>query len=106
MKKTLLGACALTAALMTAGCATPFPLGSIVTQVKLPAAGGTGEVSRSTLKKGVAECKSYLGIVAVGDASIDTAARNAGITQIHYVDWEVENFLGFVGTYRCVVYGK
>jgi hypothetical protein len=106
MKKVVLGVSLLAAVLTIAGCATPYPLGLVVTQVEVPAAGGDGTVSRANLKKGVSECKSYLGIVACGDASIETAAKNGGITQIHYVDWEVDNILGFIGTYRCVVYGR
>ena len=67
---------------------------------------GDGTIPRQGLKRGVAECKSYLAMFATGDASIDTAARGAGITKIHYVDWEAENVLGLIGTYRCIVYGE
>jgi hypothetical protein len=35
-----------------------------------------------------------LPIVAWGDASIQTAARNAGITTVHYADYEILNVLG------------
>lgn len=96
----------MAAALLVAGCASPLPIGTLVTQVKLPAAGGDGVVPRSALKRGVSECKSYFGMVAVGDASVDTAVRAGRITKIHYVDWEADNILGIIGTYRCVVYGE
>ena len=103
MKKLLTGIAILAAVVLT-GCATSTPVGSLYTQLKLPV-GVTGAKAAST-KVGRAECKSILGLVATGDASIDTAAKKAGITVIHHVDWEAENILGIIGTYRCVVYGE
>jgi hypothetical protein len=57
-------------------------------------------------KVGRATCQSYLGLVAVGDASVMTAMKAGGITKIHHVDWEANNILGIIGTYTCVVYGE
>lgn len=85
------------------GCATYLPFGGIYTGVKGPISAGDGPVKFS--KIGKSEAKSILGIVATGDCSIDTAARNGGIKTIKYVDWEVENILGIVGTYTTIVYG-
>ncbi|OQX62042.1 MAG: TRL-like protein family [Desulfococcus sp. 4484_241] len=85
------------------GCATPFPYGSLYTEVKMPI-GASANVKAT--KKGVAESKSILGLVATGDSSIKTAMRNGGITRISYVDWEAENILGIIGTYKTVVYGQ
>lgn len=45
-------------------------------------------------------------IVSWGDCSIETAARNAGITQISHVDSQVLNVLGIYARYDVVVYGK
>ena len=104
--KKLLTAIAITAAVALTGCATSTPVGSIYTQLKLPVAVTEFKATSTKLKVGKAECKSILGMVATGDASIDTAAKNAGITVIHHVDWEAENILGIIGTYRCVVYGE
>lgn len=87
-----------------AGCATPYPTGMAYMQMTLPV-GVTANDGRAT-KIGVAECKSYLGLVAMGDASIEAAKRNGGITQVHHVDWEVENILGVIGTYKLTVYGE
>lgn len=106
MKKLLLGATLLAAAMTGAGCATSYPAGGILTQIKLPVTVGDAVVPRQGLKKGVSECKSYFAMVAIGDASIHTAARNANITKIHYVDWDAQNILGMFGTYRCTVYGE
>lgn len=106
MKKLMVCASFLAAALLMGGCATVQPVGVLVTQVKLPNNVADGLVPRQNLKKGTAECKSYLALVAMGDASIDMAAKNGGITKIHYVDWDVTNFLGIIGTYNCTVYGE
>ncbi len=45
-------------------------------------------------------------LVAYGDASIDAAKRNGGITTVHDVDWDVENFLGIYGKYTVTVHGE
>jgi hypothetical protein len=86
------------------GCATPTPMGIAYTKLKLPV-NVTSNPSESP-KMGTAECKSYFGLVAVGDASIETAMKNGGITKIHYVDWDVKNILGIIGTYKVTVYGE
>jgi hypothetical protein len=86
------------------GCATPYPAGIAYTKLKLPV-NVTSNPSDSP-KVGIAECKSYFGLVAIGDASIETAMENGGITKIHFVDWDVKNILGIIGTYKVTVYGE
>jgi hypothetical protein len=98
----LVGVIVISAALLT-GCATSYPIGQIYTELKLPVA-VTTNVNAS--KVGIAECKSILGLVAIGDASIETAKRSAGITKVSHVDWEVENILGLIGKYKVTVYGE
>lgn len=85
------------------GCATSFPAGNIYTNLKLPVA---STANANSPKVGTATCNSYFSMVAVGDASIQTAAKSVGITKIHHVDWEVKNILGIIGTYKVVVYGE
>jgi hypothetical protein len=91
-------------AIFVAGCATPYPVGSLYTGVKLPVTATSN--SGKGLKMGVAECQSILGLVAIGDASIEAAMRNGGITEVHHIDWEAENILGIIGKYKTIVYGK
>ena len=95
----------LTALVFSTGCAT----------VKTPAAGWVythvmapeGVTSNSgSSKVGTGMVTSYLGWVALGDASINTAARNAGITKIQHVDYESKSILGIVGWYTVTVYGE
>lgn len=102
MKITRFATVAACAALL-AGCATPFPVGSLYTEVNLPS-GATGE--RAGSKVGTAQCMSVLGLVATGDASIAAAMRNGGITKVSHVDWHAKNILGIIGTYTTVVYGE
>lgn len=85
------------------GCASYMPLGVIYTGVQGPMAAGGGAVKYS--KVGKSEAQSVLGIIATGDASIQTAVKNGGITTIKYVDYHVENILGVIGKYTTTVYG-
>lgn len=58
------------------------------------------------LKTGAATATSILGIVATGDASIEAAAKNGGITRIHHVDHHSKNILGFYSEFTTIVYGE
>ena len=77
--------------------------GFVYTDVKYGLEVGTN--TRST-KVGTAECKSILGLIAIGDASIKAACLNAGITKIHHIDIKVKSILGFYATYTIIVYGE
>lgn len=97
----LLGLAALTAG----GCAmvqAPV-MGVIYTDVQGPA-GATSNSASS--KMGTASCSSILGLIATGDASIATAAKSAGITKIHHVDYYSQSILGFWAKYTVKVYGE
>ena len=89
--------------MLLTGCASPMPTGILYTEVTLPAIATSNAQAE---KVGVSECTSILALVAMGDASIEAAARNGGITKIHSVDWEAKNILGIYGTYRTVVRGE
>ncbi len=101
MKKIFI--CLVLAGFLFGGCASYYPMGMLVTQVQGPMAAGPGSVKYS--KVGKATAQSVLGLVATGDASIQTAAKNGGIKKIKYVDYHVENILGIIGKYTTVVYG-
>ncbi len=57
-------------------------------------------------KVGTAEAKSILGLIAIGDASIQEAAQKAGITRISHVDYEAYSILGIYASYTVYVYGE
>ncbi len=85
------------------GCATPVPMGMAYTDLKLPVlATDNGPAA----KTGTATCNSYFGLVAIGDASIDAAKKNGGLTKVTHVDWQANNILGIIGTYTVTVYGE
>ena len=60
--------------------------------------------SISSEKKGEACARYFLGM-SFGDASIETARKNAGITKIAIVDHISRNFI-IVGEFCTVVYGQ
>ena len=93
----------LFSASLLAGCATPYPMGMLYTEIKSPVAAGEGAVNYS--KVGVAKATSILGLVATGDTSIKAAAANGGIRNIKYIDYDSKNILGIYGEYTTTVYG-
>lgn len=102
--KKILASVAMLAAVVLTGCASTYPVGALYQELKLPVTATSAKSINS--KKGYSEATSILGLVATGDASIEAAAKQGGITVIHHVDWEVKNILGIIGTYRCNVYGE
>jgi hypothetical protein len=107
MKKILmyLSVILLSSSLMV-GCAayavSPV-LGGLYTDIKAPI---TATSNTSYSKMGSASASSILGLIAVGDASINTAAKNGGITRIHHVDYKSTSILGIYATYTVYVYGE
>ncbi len=57
-------------------------------------------------KRGESGASDILGIIATGDASAATAAKQAGITKIASVDGTASNILGIYSTYCVVVTGE
>lgn len=65
------------------------------------------------LKTGESTVNNILGLVETGDRGIQAAAKNGGITRIHYVDTKVNKVyipLGFIPIYvkqtKTIVYGE
>jgi hypothetical protein len=69
--------------------------------VKGPIQGGSGGGS----KTGEACSQSWAGVVALGDASIETAAKNGGITRINSVDYHATNRI-VMGKFCTIVRGS
>lgn len=109
MKKTVAGmVAALGACVMLSGClVAPVipPVGIIYSDIKAPL---DHDFSGETVgtRSGSAETMSIIGCVALGDASIKTAAANGGITKIHSVDYEYVNIVGVYQKYVTVVHGE
>ena len=86
------------------GCATVMgpAIGTIYTDTQAPLAVTSNAVGS---KVGSAEAKSILGIVAIGDASVQAAAKQGGITRISHVDYKSYSILGVYAKITVYVYG-
>lgn len=105
MKKKLIRimAAVALAAGMSSCMATQAGMGGLYTDVK------QGELATSNVrgsKVGTSKASSYLGIIAIGDASLDAAAKNGGITRISHVDSHKKSILGIINTTETIVYGE
>lgn len=60
----------------------------------------------SNLRRGQASATSVLFLVETGDAGIDTAARNGGITKISHIDVNETTVLFFFRKLTVTVYGE
>lgn len=108
MKKALSVAASIGAVALLSGCLTaPVmpPPGMIYNEYQAPL-DYTQENSSVGTKSGSAETMSILGCVALGDASIKTAAKNGGITQVTGADYEYFNVLGVYQKYTTIVHGN
>ncbi|NDV68779.1 TRL-like family protein [Dysgonomonas sp. 25] len=104
MKKVLFGLAIATAALLSSCGGVQSPIGgALYTDVT-----SGHSVTSNTLgsKVGRATAKGYLGLIATGDASIETAAKSAGIRKVTHVDQYANSILGIINTYEIVVYGE
>lgn len=57
-------------------------------------------------KVGTASVNNILGVYLSGDASIQAAAKSAGIKKISHVDSHKKSILGVFSTYKVIVYGE
>ncbi|MGA7121254.1 MAG: TRL-like family protein [Polyangiaceae bacterium] len=104
MMKRMLMVVAAAAGLTTlSGCASFAGLtGEVYSGYVLGASAGAG----SGTKTGEACAMSILGVVAIGDASIDLAKSNGGVSQVASVDHKVFSILGIYANVCTVVHGS
>lgn len=82
---------------------SPVGFGAVYTNVK----GGVQATSNEVgTKVGSSDALNVLGLAAIGDASITSAANKAGIERISHVDYETTSFLGLFVKYEIYVYGE
>lgn len=101
MKKTIVSVGLAVAALALASCGAPR-IGAAYTEITAPVTA----TSASGSKVGTATSTTYLGLVAMGDASIATAKKNGGITTVSSVDEKIDSILGIITTYTTTVRGN
>ena len=99
---------AMLGAMLLAGCATYGPTpGWLFDDVTAPTCRLEVPMDATSADKvGTASFISVLNMVAVGDASVNTAMKNGGITKVHHVDSNYYNLLGIYGKYTVIVYGE
>ena len=106
MKKTLVVSAIGAMSLLLSGClCAPFepPVG-LVSVIKAPlSTEGNWEMGS---KSGESSSISILGLVAVGDCSISTAADAGGVSKVNHVDYEYRNVLGIYQKATVIVYGE
>ena len=104
MKKLIFLAVFAVAVCGFSGCMAPMsPVGgAIFMDVKASLAATSNMKGK---KVGEASVKSFLGVYAVGDASIQAAAKAGGITKISAVDYQSKTILGIISTFTTIVYG-
>ncbi len=110
MKKLILSLASVATLAFLAGCASKQPHGTIYSEYTVDAGAivyqSSAGVDVSKLKMGKSSAKGFLGImVAIGDASVTTAAKNGGIKTVRFVDWKVKSICGIVEEYDCIVWG-
>jgi hypothetical protein len=79
------------------------PFGYMYTETETPIALGNAESSE---KSGEACVKSFFGMIAVGDASIETAKKNGGISDIYTVNRSNFSVLGMYSKQCTIVRGE
>lgn len=89
------------------GCGTGFPNGLLYTEVTLPVS-ASDDPTIQDYNVGKASCTKWFGLVAVGDASVDTAKKNgvAGpISRVQRIEYHAVDIMG-CGTFTTIVYGE
>lgn len=103
LKSGILGVSLAGALALFSGCASTVPTGLLYMDAKLPAAATSASGASKT---GEATCTSILGLIAMGDCSVDAAAEAGHISTIKSVDSKVFSILGIFSTYTTVVKGN
>jgi len=105
----------LVPAILLTGCAvglstgvTSAPIPMLFADYQVPAMRLQAPEGETTMTSKVGEAKAInvLGIVAIGDASIQTAMKSGQITKIHHVDCKVYSILGIFCEVTMLVYGE
>ena len=104
MKKKALKSLAIIAATTAmTSCSTVGMVGGLYQGTTEPTAVTSNEVGT---KVGTSGATSVLGIVAVGDAGVNAAAKNGAITKVSHVDTKTTSVLGLFTSIKTFVYGE
>ncbi|MCF6765854.1 TRL-like family protein [Thiotrichales bacterium 19S3-7] len=106
MIKQLIFTSVIATSVLLTGCASYLPMGQIYTGVHGAPVSGQIDPNVSPAKEGQACSISILGLVAVGDMTVESAAKEGGIAQVASVSYNSQNILGVYGKYCTVVRGS
>ena len=88
----------------------PSPAGLLFTNVDVPAQSLTvaTDNTAASVKTGTSSARALLGLIAFGDASIQAAMQDGGITKVHHVDHQVVHILagGLYLSTTTIVHGE
>ena len=108
MRKVSLALGLAVCVLLISGCySTPImPPGGAVTSISAPLSAEYSPNTTVSTKSGEASTFTVLGLVSVGDCSIETAARKGGLTQVNHADYSYLNVLGIWQKFTVKVHGE
>ena len=101
MKKAVVSAALALSAIVISSCGAPV-IGAAYTDITVPVMATTASGS----KVGTSTSTTYLALWAEGDASINAAKKNGGITTVSSVDTKIHSILGLITTYTTTVRGE
>ena len=89
------------------GCARPYAPGAFISNMDAPMCSPDDASGLQVgSKSGSSQMINYLGLVAIGDASVKTAAKSAGITKVKTMDVHFDNILGIIMTTTTNITGE
>ena len=104
MKKTIFSvACAIALAVGMTSCGSIGMVGAVYSDYTEPTAVTSNNLGT---KVGQADGLSVLGVVALGDAGVEKAAKQAGIKKVSHVDKKTFSVLGLFTKITYTVYGE
>ena len=109
MRSFCLLSCGVLACCLFGGCMTaPVvpPIGWIYTEYKAPL-DVDAQSNPVGPKNGESSMRCILGLVSVGDASLEAAIKDGGIKRVDAIDYRYENIVfGIVQRYTTIVHGE
>ncbi|MEQ8820102.1 MAG: TRL-like family protein [Sumerlaeia bacterium] len=108
MKRIALAALSAASIFVLAGCysAPVMPPPGMIYQDTKSIIDVDAQSTQMSSRSGSAESVSYLGLVALGDCSLTTAAQNGGVSTVNQVDYQFFNVLGIYQKFTTIAYGN
>ena len=107
MKKLAVSLVAIALAFSLTGCGAVNPyFGALYTNVSTPSADLEVESDDDAGmdKVGTVECKTILGLIAIGDCSVKAAMEAGDLKSLHHIDQEYTNILGLYSKMEIKAY--